>query len=63
MKLVIRMDLENYGQFKCTNCGNVFTTNGHMEDEFVDHAYNCFDIMDFFKIIKEHGKGGIDNGK
>lgn len=53
------MKLEDYGRFKCTNCGEEFDTNGNMEDEFVEHAYHCFDIMGFFKVIKEHGKGEI----
>lgn len=45
--------MSEYRKWKCTNCGEEFETNGNCKDEFVEHAYHCFSIMDFYQELGE----------
>ena len=38
-------------KWECTNCGEEFESEDGCElDEFKEHVFTCFNVMDFFKL-------------
>jgi hypothetical protein len=53
--------MSEYKRWKCHNCNEIFSTNGNVKDEFVEHIYNCLDSDNFLEELKcECGNDKVD---